>query len=124
MSPKTEAAPNVESVDDEGWETVVEPYGETYTFETEGDTLTGTYKGSKIVATEDLNKPGEMRDQTVYSVVDEQGKEWSVWASHNIDAGLENVNPGDMVRIRFDGKVSIDSGKRSVKQFTIAVKRS
>ena len=128
MPPKTQEpvdqASNVQSVDDEGWETVVEPYGETYAFENAGDTLTGTYKGSKEVDTEDLNNPGETRAQTVYEIVDENGKLWSVWSSFNIEQGMEAANPNDMVRIRFDGKVPIDNGKRSVKTFTIAVKRT
>lgn len=128
MPPKTEEKPqvasNVNAVDEQGWETVVEPYGETYSFETAGDTLIGTYKGSKSVDTEDLNNPGETREQTVYEIVDENGKLWSVWSSHNVDVGMEAASPGQMVRIRFDGKVPIDGGKKSVKQFTIAVKRS
>lgn len=124
MSPKTEAAPNVESVDDAGWETVVEPFPETYTFETPGDTLVGTYKGNKEVETDDLNDPGKTRMQTVYTITDENGKDWGIWESYNVAEGMKNATPGDMVRFRFDGKVPIDGGKRNVKQFTIAVKRT
>lgn len=111
------------TTDDSGWETVVEPFGETYAFETEGDTLIGTYTGSSKVMTDDLNNPGEKREQTVYEITDESGKKWTVWASHNIDAALSNLTPPVMVRIQYKGKVSIDSGKRSVKQFAVAVKR-
>lgn len=122
MAPKT--AENVSSVtDSDGWETVVEPFGETYSFETEGDTLTGTYTGFSKVMTDDLNNPGEKREQTVYEIVDENGKKWSVWSSFNIDAALSDLDPNTMVRIRYDGKVEIDNGKRTVKQFTVSVKR-
>jgi hypothetical protein len=117
------AAKNVTPVtDDAGWETVVEPFGETYSFETPGDVLIGKFLGSKIVQTEDLNKPGEMRDQTVYDVEDDSGKRWSVWSSYNIDVGLGSVAVGNLVRIEYVGKVDIDNGRRSVKQFKIAVK--
>jgi hypothetical protein len=117
-------ASNVKPVDNEGWETVVEPYGETYSFETPGDTLIGTYSGNKEVSTEDLNNPGEMRDQTVYEITDQNEKKWSVWSAFNIDAALADLPIGSMVKITFDGKVPIDNGKRTVKQFTIAVKRT
>lgn len=121
--PKTETAPNVTpTTDEEGWETVVEPFGETYSFETPGDVLIGTFLGSKTVQTEDLNEPGKMRDQTVYDIEDSNGKKWSVWSSFNIDAGLSKVAPGNLVRIQYQGKVDIDNGRRSVKQFAIAVK--
>jgi len=117
-------ADNVSSVSDDQWETVVEEYGETFSFVDPGDTLIGEYQGSKVVQTQDLNNPQEMRDQTVYDFIDENGKRWSVWSSYNIDQGLSGVNPGQTVRLEYVGKVEIDSGRRSVKQFRIAVKKS
>src|SRR4029077_20138228 len=73
------AAANVQPVTDDGWETVVEPFGETAEFKEPGDTLIGTYKSSKQVETDDLNNPGEKRNQTLYELEDENGKLWSVW---------------------------------------------
>lgn len=118
------AAENVQPVDDAGWETVVEPFGETAEFKDEGDTLIGRYKGSKEVMTDDLNNPGEKRNQTLYEIEDENGKLWSVWESYNVAQGMQNVAKDDLVRIKFVNKVPIDNGARSVKQFEIAVKRS
>ena len=124
MEASASTAPNVSQVDDEGWETVVAPFGETATFENPGDTLIGTYEGSKVVQTDDLNNPGEKRDQTVYDIRDENGKLYSVWSSYNVDEGMNAASPGDLVRIVFVNKVDIDGGKRTVKQFEISVKRS
>jgi hypothetical protein len=120
----TKTAPNVQPVDDAGWETVVEPFGETATFENPGDTLIGTYKSKKEVETDDLNNPGEKRNQMVYEIEGENGKLWSVWESYNVQQGMEKASVGDLVRIKFVNKVPIDNGKRTVKQFEIAVKRS
>jgi len=117
------AAENVTQVsDDAGWETIVEPFGETYAFETPGDVLIGTYTGSKTVETDDLNNPGEKRNQTVYDITDENGKKWSVWESYNIAKAMADLEPGTLVRIEFKGKVSIGNG-RSVKQFAVATRR-
>jgi hypothetical protein len=111
------------AVDDQGWETLVEPFGENFPFADPGDTLIGTLYGSKIVSMPDLNNPGEMRDQIVYEIVDENGKKWSVWGSFNIEQALADVGEGEQVRIEFAGKVPTSKPGQTVKQFKVAVKR-
>jgi hypothetical protein len=119
---QTKAENVTETTDDSGWETVVEPFGETYSFEKEGDSLTGTYTGSNSVTTDDLNNPGEKREQTVYEIVDESGKKWTVWSSFNIDKAFSEIEPQTLVRITYKGKVDIGGG-RTVKQFAVATKK-
>lgn len=111
-----------ETTDDSGWETVVEPFGETFPFENDGDTLIGTLTGKKEVETDDLNNPGQKRTQIVFDITDENGKKWSVWESHNLKA-LSDLEDGTFVRIEFKGKVPSSKPGQTVKRFSVAAKR-
>jgi hypothetical protein len=120
MAPKTAAASNVDSVSDEGWETVIEEYGETWNPK-DPAVLIGTYHGSKTVPVDDPNNPGAKRDVLCYEVTDNSGKRWSLWSSYNLDAGFAEVSDGDSVRVEFVSTIPLDGG-RTVKQYRIARK--
>lgn len=114
------SAKNVQDVPEgQGWKTVVEPFPETFDFANVGVTLEGFYESFKEIEQPDMNDPGETRIAKVYTVRDEAGKKWGVWSSHSIDLAFKEILPGSEVLIRFDGKVAIDGGRRSVKQFTV-----
>lgn len=107
---------------DEGWETLVEPYAPTYKFETVGQFLTGTFVGKRVVDLEDKST-GETREVNAYEIVaDSDGTKYTVWGSHNIDAAMESVTEGQTVRITWHGKDSLDGG-RTVNKFTVQVKK-
>jgi len=108
----------LKDTENDGWQTVVEPFPETFPFDKPGDTLAGFFESAKEVEQEDMNNPGEKRMATVYTI--RQGeKKFGVWGSYNIDEAFAKIPPGTEVRIVFDGKVPIDGGKRTVKQFTV-----
>jgi hypothetical protein len=112
------AAGNVKDVGSGDWKTIVEPYPETYPFDTEGSSVTGVFESVKQVEQDDMNNPGEKRMANMYTIVDGE-KKWGVWGSYNIDEAFKQIHPGETVRIVFDGKVPIDGGRRTVKQFTV-----
>lgn len=115
MSPK---ADNVVETD-EGWETVVEPYGATWDFDS-NPTLIGVYKGMKTVSLPDLNRPDEMRDSNVYEIDEAStGEKVSVWGGYSIDEAFTKISPGAQVRIEFKGKIKIKGGAQEVKQFVV-----
>ena len=124
-------APNVETnVADSEWETVVEPYADSWDFQKNPE-LIGTYLGSKVVQFTQVNKEtGELetRESNVYEIQTKDGDKFSVWGSYNIDAaflpGSETELPvGSMVRILHEGKAPLDGG-RSVNKFTVQVRRT
>lgn len=108
---------------DEGWETVVEPYGKTWDFDTD-PILIGIYNGSKVVTQPDMNDPDKERDVTVYEITEATtGEKVSVWDSYSIHEAFTQITPDTQVRIEFKGKVAIDGGKRTVKQFVVSQKK-
>jgi|SRR5882672_151862 len=120
---KNDVASNVDfASSDSDWSTLVKPYGASWNFE-ENPVFVGTYLSTRTVELEDLNELGKMRATPVHAFVDANGEEFSIWSSYNIDMAIENVSPGTMMRIRFEGKVPVDGGKRTVKQFTIQSKK-
>lgn len=112
-------ADNITEVTDEGWETVVEPYADTFSFDSEGSTLMGTYLGKREVEQEGLD--GLPRIVNVYEIQDNSGKKWSVWGSAMIDTAFESISEGSAVKIVFEGVAQLDGG-RSVKRFTVLSK--
>ena len=116
MSTKAE---NITEVTDEGWETVVEPYADTFSFETEGDTLIGTYFNKRQVEQEGLD--GKPREVNVYEIQDSSGKKWSVWGSAMLDMAFESIELNKAVKIVYEGTAALDGG-RSVNRFTVLSK--
>ena len=113
-------AKNIQNVDSDGWTTVVEPFPETFDFQNAGDSIVGVYDSVKQLEQEDLQNPGETRTVNVYTIAHGvDGKKYGVWGGYSIDKAFESIAPGTQVRIVFEGKVGIDGGKRSVKQFTV-----
>lgn len=112
-------AENITEVTDDGWNTVVEPYADTFDFASEGATLMGTYTGKREVEQEGLD--GKPRTVNVYEVQDSSGKKWSVWGSYNIDDAFSKINEGQAVKIVFEGIANLDGG-RTVKKFTVLSK--
>lgn len=114
-----DVAENIEQVSDEGWETVVEPYADTFAFKNEGDTLVGKYLNHRQVEQEGLD--GEPRMANIYEVVDNSGKKWSVWGSYNIDEAFEKIEVGKAVKITYEGTADAKAG-RTVNKFTVQSK--
>ena len=114
----TPRAGNIDETE-QGWETVVEPYGETWDFD-KNPVLIGKYLSTKTVELPDLNKPGEMRPSNVYEIeAADSGDKVSVWGGYSIDEAFAKITPGNLVRIEFHGKVKIKGGAQEVKQFTV-----
>lgn len=112
-------AENIEQVNDEGWETVVEPYADTFVFDNEGDTLIGTYVNKREV--EQTGLDGEPREVNVYEITDNSGKKWSVWGSAMLDMAFESIELNKAVKIVYEGTAALDGG-RSVNRFTVLSK--
>lgn len=107
---------------DSEWETVVEPYADTWNFDKNPE-LIGTYVNSREVEQDDLNNPGEKRMANVYEIVDAaEGNKWSVWGTYAIDEAFPQIAIGSTVRIVFEGKSDIGGG-RTVRKFTVQSKR-
>src|ERR1035437_3374892 len=105
------------------FETVAAPYPQTFPFNSPGDSLEGVYKEVRKVNQDDLTNPGQKVDRNCYTITDDAGKDWSVWASAAIEEGMASVLPGNYVRIEFVDKIDLDGGK-SFKQFIVQVDRS
>lgn len=116
-----QVAENVIPVDDDGWETLVEEYGETWNPDEPGTELIGVFTGRKTIDFPDEDEPNGTRQVDVYEVKDQSGKKWSVWSSYNIDLAFEQCRPGDTVRLVFVGKENLDRGK-TVKKYRISRK--
>ena len=115
-------AGNVTQGTDDEWETVVEPYADTWNFD-DNPILIGTYTGSREVEQDDLNNPGEKRMANVYEIVDgSDGNKWSVWGTYALDEAFTKIAIGSTVRILFEGKADIGGG-RTVRKFTVQSKR-
>lgn len=112
-------AANIDTTN-EGWETVVEPYAESWDFQT-SPVCVGTYLGSRVVEMTD-KRTGEIRNTNVYELDTEEGKR-SVWGSFNIDAAFESIPVGNQVRIVFEGQADTSSGQR-VNRFTVQTRAS
>ena len=112
-------AENITEVTDEGWETGVEPYADTFSFENEGDTLIGTYVNKRQVEQEGLD--GNPRLANIYEVVDPAGKKWTVWGSYNIDEAFEKIELNKAVKIVYEGTAKAKEG-RTVNRFTVLSK--
>lgn len=120
MSPR---ARNVDEIaSDSEWETVVEPYADTWDFDA-SPVLIGSYVGSRQVEQDDLNNPGEKRMANVYEIEDaSEGKKYSVWGTYAIDEAFPKITVGSIVRIEYHGKTDLDGG-RTVRKFTVQSKR-
>jgi hypothetical protein len=119
--PDTPAAARVNKT--RKFETVAAPYPQTFPFENPGDSLEGVYKEVRAVSQDDLTNPGQKVDRNCYTITDDAGKDWSVWASAAIEEGMASVVVGNYVRIEFVDKIELDGGK-SFKQFIVQVDRS
>lgn len=114
---------NVTPGTDSEWETVVEPFGETWDF-SKNAVLIGIYRSVKVVQLPDLNKPNEMRDSNVYEVeTADTGEKVSVWGNYAIDEAFATIDPGTVVRIEFQGKIKIHGGAQEVNQFVVQTKK-
>lgn len=119
------AASNVKQGTQEEWETKVEPYAPTFSFEKEGDSLTGTFTAKRTVSQPDLNSddPGAMRDANVYEILSAaDGSKYSVWGNYAIDQAFTDIVEGQTVRITYYGKESIGGG-RTVNKMKVEVKK-
>lgn len=105
------------------WETVVEPYGESWDFD-KNAVLIGTYRGKKIVQLPDIQNPAKMRDSNVYEIeTADTGEKVSVWGNYAIDEAFSKIDPGAVVRIEFQGKIKIKGGAQEVNQFVVQTKK-
>lgn len=110
-------AKNVQATD-EGWETVAEPYGDSWDFD-KNPILIGLYTGRRTVEQPDLNNEGSMRDANVYEITEAtSGDKVSVWGTYVLDEAFGNMAHDTQVRISYQGKVDL-SGGRSVRKFKV-----
>lgn len=103
----------------EGWDTVVEPYPPSWTPENEGEMLQGVFESVKTIQQDGLD--GLPRDVNIYTIVTPDGKR-AIWGSYAIDLAFESIHQGQEVRVIYEGKVTINNGAQTVKQFTVQTK--
>lgn len=116
MSPR---ADNVATGTESEWETVVEPFGESWDF-TKNPVLIGTYNSNKEIELDDTQNPGKKRMSKVYEVETvDTGEKVSVWGTFAIDQAFEQIEPGTIVRIEHKGKIPIHNGAQTVNQFVV-----
>lgn len=110
--------------DEAGWETVVEPYADTFEFEEIGATLTGIYESSRTIEQAD-KLTGEIRNVNCYTIVEhETGDKFTVWGSYSIDEAFQGeraIPVGNLVRITWEGKADLEGG-RSVNKYRVQTK--
>lgn len=111
----------VENPTDEEWETVAEPFAPTMKWDSEGQVLQGTYKGSKQV--EGTGLDGNPRTANVYEIQDSSGNDHAVWGTYALDAAFADIVAGQQVRITFHGKEPINNGAQTVNKFTVQVRK-
>ena len=102
------------------WSTVVEPFPESFLFNDVGDVLEGKFDSRREVEQDDLAHPGKKRMAPVYTIVDADGKSWSVWGCWAIDSAMEKIDLDKVVRITYDGKAPLDGG-RTFRKFLVQV---
>lgn len=116
MARSTEA-PNVETVSEDGWNTVVEPYPDSWTPTQVGETIVGVYASKKTITQDGLD--GKPREVDIYTIVKNDGEKVAVWGSYAIDLAFELIGEGQEVRIKYEGTKPINNGAQSVKTFTV-----
>ncbi len=115
-----------ESVNDDGWKTVVEPYGDTWDFD-KNPVCIGQYLSKREVEQDDMNNPGTMRMANVYELVtpgssdSRTDEKVSVWGTYILDEAFAKIEVGKFVRIEYTGKVDLKGG-REVRKFKVSVK--
>lgn len=105
----------------EEWDTVHEPFPETFAFENTGDQLIGVYISEKELEQEGLD--GKKRLVTVRTIQDLEGKKWGVWGNWAIDDAFTSIPKGSTVLIRFEGKEKFNNGAQTVNKFTVMRKK-
>jgi len=83
-------------------------FAESFSFVEVGDTVVGEYVGKDTGVGQ--------HESNVYVLEDEDGKKWSVWGGTVIDDRMEGAEFGDVVGIRYMGKV------KNWNNYTVVVK--
>lgn len=86
---------------------------EPYDFENKGDVLEGV-----LIEKATLKSKKDGKEFKKYTLKHEDGSHSSTLGSYQLDRGLEEVNPGTLVRITFTGMQKLDGG-RKLKTFKI-----
>lgn len=119
----TPRAANVSTnASDSEWNTIVEPFAESWDF-TKNPVLIGTYVSTKEIEVDDPKTETGKRTVQVYNVQnDEDGKQYAVWGSYNIDQGFAQIGEGQVIRIEHLGKVPTSTPGQTVNRFLIQTK--
>jgi len=89
-------------------------------FDSEG--LVGFYKGSRTVATDDPNNPGEKRNSLLHDFqLEADQSDVFVWGSWDLDDKLGQIPSGALVKVEFMGKETIKGGKQTIKRYRVSV---
>lgn len=110
-----------EELNPEEWETIQEPFPDTWDFE-ENAIMVGKLLA---VRTQEMDGfDGEKRDAKLYDFETEAGK-FSVWGSYQIDVSIDDSMIGNTFRIDYLGTRAFtgDTGPQNVKDFRVARKR-
>ena len=114
------AADNVVVGSESEWETVVEPYGESWDF-SKNPVIIGTYVSSKSVELTDNR--GDKRENMVYEIESgDDGGKYSVWGGYALDEAFAQIETGTVVRIEFQGKAELSNGQ-TVNKFVVQTKK-
>ena len=114
------AAENVQEVhSDSEWETVASESGSPITFDV-GTVFVGTFLGIEHIVPPSATKPEDEFDQAKFS--DAEGLTRTINLGYKLKEGLEEVEPGKLVRItRMDDIPMNDPKKNDLKDYRIEV---
>lgn len=112
------AGKNIQNFSDAEFETVVEESGTPIDFEAVGASFVGEYLGA-----ENINPTGKDEDAfTVHKFRDTDGNVRTHNGGYKLNAGLEGIAKGAVVRItRTDDVPMSDPGKNAMKDYRIEV---
>jgi hypothetical protein len=122
MAPtKPKDEPDYPPVDEstEGWETVQEESPTVIVFDTPGEHFTGIFRGEDHITPEDENKEPFSR----FRFIGGDKKPYALNQSHNLRAGMQGVQVGELVRITYVKAIPVPGQPSPLKDHKVEVKR-
>ena len=123
MSPvnakKDDVTPDVSAPSEWEWETVVEESATTVIFDTVGDQFVGLYTGSEHIDPD--NGKDEPFDRFVFQGRD--GELYAVNKSFKLETAMQDIDPGQWVRITYVKDVPTGRGLNPMKDFRVDVRK-
>lgn len=110
-----------ETTNSEAWETIAEPYGDTWNFD-QNPVLVGIFTSARQVELPDMNDPSQTRTVNVYEITKaDDGEKYTVWGTYVLDDTFSKIKLDSQVRIEYMGKAEIGGGQ-TVRKFKVQTK--